>query len=61
MAALDINMGQVMREMTITIRVTGMRLATFRIRLAAMIFAFGGWVAGTNLVMDIDGKADSLI
>lgn len=52
MAALDINVGDVMRH-NVTIRVTGMKLATLRIRLAALIFMFGGWVAGTNLVMDI--------
>lgn len=54
MAAATLDIGEVMH--TITIRVTGMKLASFRIRLAAVVFGFGAWIAGTGLEMDMGDR-----
>lgn len=51
MADATLNVGSVIH--TLTIRITGMKLATLRIRLAALVFSFGAWVAGTGLEMDM--------
>lgn len=39
---------------TLTIRVRGLRLATFRMRAAALVFRFGAFVAGCKLDADIN-------
>lgn len=38
----------------ITLKVSGLRITSLRLRIAASIFAFGSWVAGINLVMNDD-------
>ena len=40
----------------LTIRVTGMRQMKIRNRIAAQIFRFGAWVAGTHLEIELIGK-----
>lgn len=45
----------------ITLKVSGLRITSLRLRIAASIFAFGSWVAGINLVMSEEGtQADGL-
>jgi hypothetical protein len=59
MAEASINARDVMS--TLTLRIHGIGLATLRMRLAAYIFRFGGWVAGTNLEIDTSGSRLELL
>jgi hypothetical protein len=54
MASANINAADLAHR--ITLRVSGLRLMEFRMRVAARIFRIGAWVAGVGIVIERSGS-----
>lgn len=54
MKSLDIPMGEVMKDVTVTINITGVERATLRLTVACWIIRLASWVAGCDIKVSME-------
>ena len=50
----NVHLADAMKDLTITVTVTGQRGLAWRLWMATKLFQFGAWIAGCGIVIDTD-------
>lgn len=53
MSRISIPVSRIAKDITVTLTVTGVKLWTFRVNVAAQIFRFGAWVMGCQFQCEL--------
>ena len=56
MTSATIPFSDIAKNITVEITLTGLRRGRLRFKLAALVFRFGAFIAGTGLTLEVDAK-----